>query len=101
MRRNVSKTLVTVKGSGLRIIDWDERLAFATRPKSPNSYQSKWHLSLGPKRGKKKQNKNTHNTAPIILVKNKKLHELCFKVFLFLVVWEPENRYKDITQMIP
>lgn len=44
MRRNVSKTLATVNGTGLRIMVWEERLAFATRPKSPNSCQFKSHV---------------------------------------------------------
>lgn len=37
MIRNVSKTLATVSASGLCIRGCDERLAFATRPKSPSS----------------------------------------------------------------
>lgn len=40
MTRNVSKTLTIVSGDGLNIKLCDERLAFATRPKSPNPYNN-------------------------------------------------------------
>jgi len=46
--RNVSRTLATVKGGGLWIMVWDERLARATSPRSPNSYETKRFLFTGP-----------------------------------------------------